>query len=101
MSKSPILFSALILLTVSCNNISKQKTPIQQTQSQDSEYREWSGPGLYWGIYINNEDDYWNHYNHHYNQERNDQHGDHYDHERDGRQNDHHEGGGGRGGGHR
>ncbi|PIS02897.1 MAG: hypothetical protein COT85_02370 [Chlamydiae bacterium CG10_big_fil_rev_8_21_14_0_10_42_34] len=26
----------------------------------------WTGPGMYWGIHINNEDEYWRHYNQRY-----------------------------------
>ncbi len=35
-------------------------------EDEADEYPVWAGPGWYWGVYISNENDYWNHYNQHY-----------------------------------
>lgn len=45
------------------------QTPVQPAEEIDEDENNemyWSGPGWYWGIYINNEDEYWNHYDQRY-----------------------------------
>lgn len=94
MSRTIILSAILILANYA---------DAQVIEYDDDEYYEqtafpvWGGAGWYGGVYINNENEYWNHYNQHYsnqNNQRNDQnHGDQQNRGSDDR------GGGGRGGG--
>lgn len=65
--------------------------------SDDTPDVQWVGPGIYWGVYISNENNYWRHYNNRRNNNYN-------NHSHQG--NGHHSGGrsgggsGGHGGGH-
>jgi hypothetical protein len=79
------LFSfSLLCLVSSCKTSAAQP-------NQNSEV-EWSGPGWYWGVYIDNEDDYRNHYN-------NQGHQDNSQHPNEGDRGGSGHGGGGHGGG--
>lgn len=92
------LFIGALCLLSACITVNKPQTPPESQPPSPSEAideeeeREWTGPGWYWGIYIGDEDDYWNHYNH--------RHGDEYDHH-GGDGGGHHGGEGHGGGGHR
>ncbi|MBX7065819.1 MAG: hypothetical protein K1X28_01180 [Parachlamydiales bacterium] len=57
--KRLLLLTSLVLS--SCVTVNKTQAP----QSNEVE-RAWSGPGWYWGVYIDNEDDYWDNYNHYH-----------------------------------
>ncbi|MGB7978943.1 MAG: hypothetical protein WCF19_07285 [Chlamydiales bacterium] len=78
LNRKRFLFSTLLVLTAACFPMHKAKTPIQDAEYdqpdteeyEDNEPVEWAGPGWYWGIYIDNEDDYWNHYHNHSHQGR-------------------------------
>lgn len=63
---NPLIISALIFLTASCVTDNKPNPPPQQAEFDENEPPQWAGPGWYWGIYIDNEDDYWNDYNDRY-----------------------------------
>jgi hypothetical protein len=69
MAKSSSLF-ILSMIVASCVNMkpAPQQTPPPETNNyyEDTGYREWGGPGWYWGIYINNQNDYWHHYDRHH-----------------------------------
>lgn len=58
-----------ILLVTSCDLATAPQTPVQAAEEIDEDENNemyWNGPGWYWGIYINNEDEYWNHYDQRY-----------------------------------
>lgn len=63
MSKNLLYISTLVFLTVSCTPGNQPNSRPQQNQTYQDDNPNWSGPGYYWGDYIDNEDDYRNHPN--------------------------------------
>lgn len=62
--------TALILVRATCLAMASPSSQVEVTEDssyyETDEYPYWNGPGWYWGVYINNENEYWNHYDQHY-----------------------------------
>ncbi len=69
--KKRLFLSLLLVFTTACNLADVPQARIEAAEEYDDDDDDgdevyWIGPGWYWGIYINNEDDYWNHYHNRY-----------------------------------